>query len=168
MHLPLRSKQFLALFVCAVFVNKSPRRPHVFIRHVSFECPLFHPIFALKEWKTVHFDWNVCELNMFLKLTPFFLWQNVFGVFCHSRRLQSTSGVFKVFQKQKVFKSRFQISNQGPTRLTRLWSFPWFPSVCYFSVLRLESSNALPCREFGICASSVHGILWLWQGNNKP
>ena len=44
----------------------------MFMRHVSFECPLFHPIFASKERKTAHFDWDACELNMFLKRTPLF------------------------------------------------------------------------------------------------
>ena len=42
------------------------------------------------------------------------------------------------------------------------------PFPLLFFVLCLESSKALPCREFGICAVSVHGILWLWQENYNP
>ena len=85
--------------------------------------------------------------------SAFSLWKNVFGVFYRSKRLRSTSGAFQAFQVRFPIKVQPNLlGSQG----------------CYFSILCLESSRALPCRESGIFAGSVHGILWLWQEDNKP
>ena len=127
-----------------MFIDMSALNVHCFIRFLPRK----------KERKTAHFDWDVCELNMFLKLTLLFPYGRMsLGSSAVLKRLRSTSGAFQAFQVRFPIKVQPNLlGSQG----------------CYFSILCLESSRALPCWESGIFAGSVHGILWLWQEDNKP